>query len=54
MKYCIKTEGEVIILAYPVETEGAIEVEVPEDFITCGDTANKYKFVNGKIEQNGN
>lgn len=49
MKFYIKTEGETITVVYYAPTEGTIEVEAPEDFVTCGDTQNRYKFVNGQI-----
>jgi hypothetical protein len=49
MRYWIKTEGELITVVYYAPTEGTIEVDAPDDFVSCGDTANKYKSVNGGI-----
>ena len=49
MKFWIKTQGEEIILVHHTPQVGTIEVEAPDDFVDCGDTANKYKFVNELI-----
>lgn len=49
MKFWIVTQGEEIILVYHTSRVGAIEVEAPDDFVNCGDTANKYRYVNGAI-----
>ena len=49
MKFWIITQGEEIVLVHHTQREGTIEVEAPNDFVDCGDTANKYKFVNGQI-----
>jgi hypothetical protein len=50
MTFWIVTDNEDILLVYPTEQNGAVEVDAPDDFIDCGDTANKYKYVNGLIE----
>jgi hypothetical protein len=50
MIFWIVTDGEDILLVYPTPQDGAVEVIAPDDFIDCGDTANKYKYVNGLIE----
>lgn len=49
MKFWIVTQGEEVILVHHTPRVGAIEVEAPDDFVDCGDTANKYKFVSGQI-----
>lgn len=49
MRYWIKTDGELITVVYYAPTDGSVEVDAPDDFVSCGDTANKYKFVSGQI-----
>lgn len=49
MRFWIKTDGEFITVVYYAPTDGAIEVEASDDFVSCGDTANKYRYVNGAI-----
>lgn len=50
MIFWITTDGEDIILVHTTHQDGTIEVIAPDDFIDCGDTANKYKYVNGLIK----
>ena len=50
MKVWIVADGEDILLVHSEPQDGAVEVDAPDDFIDCGDTANKYKYVNGLIE----
>ena len=45
----IATDNEDILLVHTSPQNGAIEVDAPDDFIDCGDTANKYKCVNNLI-----
>ena len=46
----IVTDNERILLVHTSPQYGAIEVDAPDEFIDCGDTANKYKYINGLIE----
>ncbi len=50
MTFWIVTDNETILLVHTSPQDGAIEVNAPDDFIDCGDTENKYKYVNGLIE----
>jgi hypothetical protein len=50
MTFWIVTDNETILLVHTSAQDGAIEVDAPDDFIDCGDTENKYKYVNGLIE----
>ena len=54
MTYYIKTQGELITVVYYAPTEGAIEVEADKDLVECGDTLNKYRYINGEIVLNPN
>lgn len=54
MIYWIKTQGELITVVYYNPTHGAIEVEAPLDFVDCGDTLNKYRYIDGQIVLNPN
>jgi hypothetical protein len=54
MTYYIKTESELITVVYYAPTEGAIEVEADKDLVECGDTLNKYRYINGQIVLNPN
>jgi hypothetical protein len=54
MIFWIVTDDETILLVHTSAQEGAIEVDAPDDFIDCGDTENKYKYVNGLIVINDN
>jgi len=49
MTFWIVTDNERILLVHTSPQDGAIEVDAPDDFIDCGDTENKYKYVNGAI-----
>jgi len=50
MIFWVVTDGEDILLVHTSPQDGAVEVDAPDDFIDCGDTANIYKYVNGLIE----
>jgi hypothetical protein len=50
MTFWIVTDNEDILLVHTEPQNGTVEVDAPNDFIDCGDTANKYKYANGLIE----
>jgi hypothetical protein len=49
MTFWIVTDNERILLVHTSAQDGAIQVDAPDDFIDCGDTENKYKYINGAI-----
>jgi hypothetical protein len=54
MRYWIITQGEEIVLIHHTPKVGTIEVEAPDDFVDCGDTQNKYRYIDGQIVLNPN
>lgn len=49
MTFWIITDGEDILLVHTTPQHQAVEVSAPDDFVDCGDTANKYKYVNNLV-----